>query len=1463
MSLVPRIMGQLEPLNTFNPLEAWQLELAKQVKELNEQLNPGGAENEAAAASKKAMKKADKIKENSTEKAAAKKLNAEVTRIRNTKKNLIELLREIRIPEARAILIVQILRKAYDDFTKTQDKKLLFETMWAIDSNPGALPTTNAPKPLDDKAVLVRDSSLVYDDYAEVEKLLKKCRKIMSQESDMVRLQLVEMSDSLPPLTKFNFGLRLDPWQKRVLTWIDAGKSVVICAPTSSGKTVLSSYVAIIFKTHSVDGDAEEGKGRGWAKAGGRGVEKGPLPALTEEEEGEEVSDGDEGDSDDDGAAYEGGDADEDEDEWEQQQLEQQAQAEAQAQSMDKDQQHAEKPRAALSGDGQGESLARRLVAQDRANRAAFLAEKARLSASGGVAENTTVRVLFVVPTEPLVWQVAAYFTKLLREEGDQDTKVAIVTDHLMYNPLKKFDVMPQIVVGTPFALESALTKPRGLVGKWETSRKAQGDLLPGGFDHFDWAIYDEVHALDGAEGAALQRLIRSMNCKFLALSATVGNAEELRGWMERAKGDYILGLEAIDVSPEETALAEAVQTKATISAAYAGTRTVKVVKTLTLESRSFQVNPSDTLQTFRERLATEWPQLVEPAAQQVPHTRNVFQLLWQDKDLVEDTINGVARGTSRTLQSFGLFEGAEEQETVIYTRSYVNMLTHYGRFINLQRYVWNQPAEGAGVLQTASPLLAVESVQSLRNGILDNSSLSFTSRDSYRMWEEIKRIYPADAPILQQLSPNTFFGKDERITLQRTKDYEDLLKKGLKSLAEQFPSETQELLNSFQISDPVKEFDLCELVLDLKQRDMLPCLPFHLNTFEAVRLFQSLLAGMEWRQKKDHPTYYTAMKAEMDARRKDQQAQIKNTGKNDKALEEQAKAGDIDLDQNFDVDEYMPHPAYTFTKGLAISEIELKALVEDMEKSDGFEKRDNTKDMNQSIVKHALIRGLRRGIGLFIDEVSFPAYRRAVQRLASSGRLAVVISDDSLAFGVNMPFRTCVFCGEMFGSLDELMAQQMSGRAGRRGLDTQGNLVYAGMRISRIRRLMIGTVSHITGREHNPRYESLILQPMLAPRHVGWHRAEVIGGRTLFEHVNGQGPAAPHYTMEESAQAMQDLGIISVDPAAGRFVPNEDNGCSMAMLSIVWSMRDRMCESVSVGMLFPQIMSQFGDLVRDISLNEKKLTNEKMEAAVFRFFVVFVLLVNRTPYAEALATAAKQAHLTAAVAVEEGATDMSKGAVRLQDLQYFALPAHEQWLGEWMEHFERTQRVDIPDRWAGLRDPVGPEVELDGTFMQCILDRRCVHLLSDQRKQQIKAQLWHAGNVLRMLKNCSWPYEPYNRVAFIVFRTAFEKVKYLNSELIRGKIDFTDVSSGDREKRTDADGVVPRPLEAALWFDNSEVEDVTIAANSWAAAIGKCVLLRTSRCLRVVRFPRVSEHPVCLSVLLAALFITFVLTPS
>jgi hypothetical protein len=62
---------------------------------------------------------------------------------------------------------------------------------------------------------------------------------------------------------------------------------------------------------------------------------------------------------------------------------------------------------------------------------------------------------------------------------------------------------------------------------------------------------------------------------------------------------------------------------------------------------------------------------------------------------------------------------------------------------------------------------------------------------------------------------------------------------------------------------------------------------------------------------------------------------------------------------------------------------------------------------------------------------------------------------------------------------LTPLIAQQMQGRAGRRGMDVQGNVVYLGMEWPYIENLMLGQISHVTGK--NPRYPTMALQQALA----------------------------------------------------------------------------------------------------------------------------------------------------------------------------------------------------------------------------------------------------------------------------------------------------------------------------------------------------------------------------------------------
>ena len=219
-----------------------------------------------------------------------------------------------------------------------------------------------------------------------------------------------------------------------VLRWIKADKSVIICAPTSSGKTVLSSIVALIGKHDSKLDGKEEQKGK-------------KVSDLNKREQDDDEISGDDSDDDGDNEEWEGDeeedDNDDDDDEAE----------ELRKMNLNKNADSNDNQRNTNTSGfvdvGVSAAVGIDYALQDRVKRSGF-----REAFSQGAQ-----RVLFVVPSEPLVWQVAAFFSQLLRDEGDVTTKVALVTDQITFNPLKKFDVMPQIVVGTPKALESSLTK--------------------------------------------------------------------------------------------------------------------------------------------------------------------------------------------------------------------------------------------------------------------------------------------------------------------------------------------------------------------------------------------------------------------------------------------------------------------------------------------------------------------------------------------------------------------------------------------------------------------------------------------------------------------------------------------------------------------------------------------------------------------------------------------------------------------------------------------------------------------------------------------------------------------------------------------------------------------------------------------------------------------------------------------
>jgi len=403
----------------------------------------------------------------------------------------------------------------------------------------------------------------------------------------------------------------------------------------------------------------------------------------------------------------------------------------------------------------------------------------------------------------------------------------------------------------------------------------------------------------------------------------------------------------------------------------------------------------------------------------------------------------------------------------------------HYARFINLQRYVVADTEGKDG--KKRQKLVKLHPVAAMTPDRLEKdpeliSALSMTPTDMIDIWRRIKSIFPSDA--LEEMDdPDNFFkskvGENNRITLNQTKDYEVRLKMRLTALSKSH-SELYEKLRISQLPPVIEaKKDVSDMLYgvigQLKKNDLLPAVAFQLDTYGAFGMFKVLLSSLEHEQVTEFPDYrkdLIKLARDKAAMRKVAAGQASRV--NAAEAEEDAKSGFTD-DSLVQEDTTRPHDKYVLSPaGKRLSYNEVEVIIADMKKS------------GENVdIDHALIRGLRRGIAIYTNEVGFSCYRRQVQMLAQKGRLAVVYSDSALAYGVNMPFRSCVFCGDMGDSLTPLIAQQMQGRAGRRGMDVQGNVIYLGMAWPYIENLMLGQISQVIGKE--PRYPIIALQQALA----------------------------------------------------------------------------------------------------------------------------------------------------------------------------------------------------------------------------------------------------------------------------------------------------------------------------------------------------------------------------------------------
>ena len=111
----------------------------------------------------------------------------------------------------------------------------------------------------------------------------------------------------------------------------------------------------------------------------------------------------------------------------------------------------------------------------------------------------------------------------------------------------------------------------------------------------------------------------------------------------------------------------------------------------------------------------------------------------------------------------------------------------------------------------------------------------------------------------------------------------------------------------------------------------------------------------------------------------------------------------------------------------------------------------------------HWLLVLLWHGVGVYIKGLAEP-YLRKVQYLALKKKLKFVFSDESLQFGVSMPFKSSLILKNYNKTTDKISYRQMGGRAGRRGEDTEGHVILVNFTWSEVQNLGVSQLPSING---------------------------------------------------------------------------------------------------------------------------------------------------------------------------------------------------------------------------------------------------------------------------------------------------------------------------------------------------------------------------------------------------------------
>lgn len=309
-------------------------------------------------------------------------------------------------------------------------------------------------------------------------------------------------------------------------------------------------------------------------------------------------------------------------------------------------------------------------------------------------------------------------------------------------------------------------------------------------------------------------------------------------------------------------------------------------------------------------------------------------------------------------------------------------------------------------------------------------------------------------------------------------------------------------------------------LLTDLHKANGLPAILFNYDRFECEHalvfvLKQLLYNEQEWKksdrgwQKKIND--YNLWKA-TEEKKKIPKKNTEKLTKQERMREE--ASSDVSRWESFDPQ--MPLEQFSFSDNSRLTPSELQVFIKSLE------------DEN---IQPQLFSALKRGIAVHHAGMN-RRYRQVVEILFRKGFLTVVIATGTLALGINMPCKTVAFIGDS-AYLTTLNYRQGAGRAGRRGFDLLGNVVFANISRTRAYELMSSRLPDLKG--HFPLTTTLVLR-LLGLIDATGHSSYVTGiveslltQNRLYLGGEEAGKSVQHH-LRFSVEYLQRQHLLSVD---------------------------------------------------------------------------------------------------------------------------------------------------------------------------------------------------------------------------------------------------------------------------------------------------------------------------------------------